>query len=356
MNAILGFAQLSLSEPAEPLGTNQRKFIGQIVKAGKHLLALINEVLDLARIEAGKIELSVEAVSIANVANECLPLIENMARDLNVRVQPFEAITSRTVMADYIRLKQVLLNLLSNAVKYNRAGGEVSLTATHVKPDRIRLNVIDTGVGIPESVRGSLFQPFQRLVAESSVVEGTGIGLALAKKLVIAMGGEIGFDSVEGTGSTFWIELPIAPEAIEGVAAFGPREQIRNSKHIEKSSILYIEDNPANVMLMEHVAARMAITFATAHNAELGIALAGKMMPNLIIMDINLPQMDGYEALKCLKKNPDTASIPVIALSASAMENEVARGKAAGFVEYHTKPIDVDEIAAAISRLTGAHS
>jgi CheY-like chemotaxis protein len=315
------------------------------------LLALINEVLDLARIEAGKIALSVEPVLVASVVGECLPLIQNSAREMNVEIQSLPAGTVLNVMADYIRLKQVLLNLLSNAVKYNRKGGKVAISARVDATDRVRISVSDTGLGIPESQQRNLFRPFQRLVAESSVIEGTGIGLALTKNLVIAMGGEVGFESVPGTGSTFWVEFPLASDAGVSASLARTKKPAAEIENRVKGCVLYVEDNPANVMLMEYIASRMSIQFMTAHNAELGIALAASQLPDLIIMDINLPQMDGYEALKCLKQNPVTASIPVMALSANAMPNDVERGLAAGFVRYHTKPIDVEEMVASIGEM-----
>jgi CheY-like chemotaxis protein len=208
-------------------------------------------------------------------------------------------------------------------------------------------------LGIPETLQGDLFRPFQRLVPESSVVEGTGIGLALTRNLVIAMSGEIGFESVAGTGTTFWIEFPLAPDTPTAADVASRIESATEGNSRAQSSVLYIEDNPANVMLMEHIAKRMSIRFMTAHNAELGIALAAAQKPDLIIMDINLPQMNGFEALTHLKQNPATASIPVIALSANAMEKDVERGLAAGFLRYHTKPIDVEEMVLSIGQMLG---
>ncbi len=357
MNAILGFGQLLLSEPTAPLGANQRAFVEQILKAGRHLLELINEILDLARIEAGKMVLSVEPVSVADVVSECLPLIQHMAGEKNVRIEPLPANLALQVTADYMRLKQVLLNLLTNAVKYNRNGGRVSIGVSTGAPGRARISVFDTGHGIPEALQKDLFQPFQRLGSNTLDVEGTGIGLALTRNLVTAMNGEIGFKSVLGTGTTFWIDLPLAaalsadaatPGKLKAAADAGAE---RNGEAGLERSILYIEDNPANVLLMEQIAKRMSIRFLTAHNAEIGIDLAASQQPELIVMDIDLPQMSGFEALAQLKQYPETATIPVIALSANAMPKDVARGLDAGFLSYHTKPIDVEEIIQTIRQI-----
>jgi CheY-like chemotaxis protein len=254
-------------------------------------------------------------------------------------------------MADYMRLRQSLLNLLSNAVKYNRSGGKVSIDVAARGASWVRISISDTGLGIPESLRGNLFRPFQRLVPESSAIEGTGVGLALTRNLVIAMEGQIGLESTVGSGTTFWIELPLASAVsaaadMAGMAAVAPQRDRRAQRRV-----LYIEDNPANVMLLEEIAKRLAIQLMSARSAELGIALATSQKPDLIIMDINLPQMNGYEALSHLKENPATASIPVIALSANAMEKDVDRGLAAGFERYHTKPIDVEEISRSIGQI-----
>jgi len=349
MNAILGFAQLLESEPGTTLGASQKRFIHEILKAGRHLLELINEVLDLARIEAGKLTISVEPVSISAVLRECLPLVQNMARERSIELTLPPQVPDRCVMADYMRLKQSLLNLLTNAVKYNRDGGTIRMAVSASGSERFRVSVADTGPGIPEARRAELFRPFNRLGLDAAAVEGTGIGLAITERLVKAMGGEIGFESEWGRGTTFWIDLPSAPAALgsdaagESAAAMPPHQ----GQAFERT-LLYVEDNPANVLLMEQIAKRMSMRFLSAPSAEIGIALAASAKPDVIVMDINLPQMSGYEALARLRANPATAGIPVMALTANAMEKDIARGLAAGFVSYLTKPLRIEEIVNAI--------
>jgi len=350
MNAILGFAQLLRSEPAAPLNADQSVFVEQILKAGRHLLALINEVLDLARIEAGKFVLSVEPVPLDSVISDCLSLVQNMARETNVSIDA-PATGGIYVSADHIRLKQVLLNLLNNAVKYNRPRGSVRVSVEARESNRVRIGVSDTGFGIPETMRDEVFRPFQRLVANSPGIEGTGIGLALSKNLVVAMGGEIGFESEPGTGTTFWVELPMVSSVVPDDGRAADRGAGIKRGSAVQGGILYIEDNPANVLLIERIAKRMSVRFISAEDAERGIVLAETEKPDLVILDINLPKMDGYEALARLKMNLATASIPVIALSASAMTSDVSRGLAAGFLRYHTKPVDVELIERSIREI-----
>jgi signal transduction histidine kinase/ActR/RegA family two-component response regulator len=360
MNAILGFAQLLETEPEAPLSANQRKFLRQINKAGEHLLGLINQVLDLARIESGKLSLSIEPVALRSVVDECLPLVQNLA--VQRELQPIEVrIDDIRVGADYVRLKQVLLNLLSNAIKYNRKGGSVSISAGR-RDGRVHIAVSDTGTGIPDDRIGELFQPFSRLGVQSADVEGTGIGLTLSKRLVESMDGTIGVDSEAGRGSTFWIELPLAEPA---AAAPGSADNAAEEPAVATDgdhgdgptrTVLYVEDNPANLMLMEELLRRMpAIRLLTANDAENGLKLAQETPPDLVILDINLPGIDGYEALKRLRSDPRTAATPVIAVSANAMPHDVERGIAAGFSEYHTKPIRFDAFLRSVARqLEGA--
>ena len=347
LHAILGFTQLLESEPTAPLAPAQRRFVDQILKAGRHLLQLINEILDLASIEAGKIRLSVEPVEVSAVVAECLPLIQEMALKRGITVSAPESFGGMRVLADYMKLKQSLLNLLSNAIKYNLPEGKVHIDVRAVSDQRIRISVEDTGLGIPQSRLGELFQPFHRLDSGGQDVEGTGIGLALTRSLVRAMDGEVGVSSVELQGSIFWMDLPAAPPA--GDCAAGARDSgAAAPSALEVTgtgrSILYVEDNPANVLVMEEIARRMSVRFLSAPDAESGLVLAAREKPDLIVMDINLPGMDGFEALARLHQNPATAAIPVMALSANAMDQDVMRGIAAGFVQYETKPYDLDQM------------
>ncbi len=358
LNAILGFAQLLESEPTAPLVEVQRRFVDQILKAGRHLLALINEILDLASIEAGKLRLSVEPVDVATVVAECLPLIQAMALKNGIVITTPSAIAGLRVLADPMRLKQSLLNLLANAVKYNRPGGRVSVDVRIVADERIRISVEDTGVGIPESMHGDLFRPFHRLESSAQDVEGTGIGLALTQTFVTAMGGEIGVSSVLQQGSTFWIELPAAPEARSGamLKESGPADEPAADITAYGHCLLYVEDSRANALVMEEIARRMSGRFISAPDAESGILLAAREQPDLIVMDIDLPRMNGYEALVCLRADPATAAIPVMALSANAMDGEVMRGIKAGFVRYETKPYEVEDMIRKIRQLLSGAS
>jgi signal transduction histidine kinase/CheY-like chemotaxis protein len=353
LNAILGFAQLLETEPSAPLAPAQKRFVDQILKASRHLLQLINEILDLASIESGKMRLSLEAVEVSSVVGECLPLIQAMALKNQVTVSVVPATGVPRVWADSMKLKQSLLNLMSNAVKYNRVGGSVSVDVRGVPGHKIRITVQDTGVGIPLEMQGDLFRPFHRMSATALDVEGTGIGLALTRSIVVAMGGEIGFSSAWQQGSLFWIELPVAQvhERRRSRGVLPQTEAPVLSIAGMQRSLLYIEDNPANVLVMEELARRMSVRFIAAEDAERGIRLAAQELPDLIVMDINLPGMDGYEALARLRQDPATQHIPIMALSANAMDRDVMRGLEAGFIRYETKPYEVEDMIHKIGRL-----
>lgn len=357
LNAIIGFSRLLQSDRREPPTARQKDRLTEILKGGQHLLELINEVLDLARIEAGKVAISPEDVQLEEVFEECLTLTEILAAERGVKiiVSPVEAETP-VVRADYTRCKQALLNILSNAVKYNREQGEVVLSCRSAPNGMIRVSVSDTGKGIAEEKQKEIFEPYSRLGAEATETEGTGIGLTLTKRLVELMDGEIGFESTEGEGSTFWIDLPQAKELVVSEEATSITKKAQ-AKQGESSAglLLYVEDNPANLKLLEEVINDRLpnLSVLSAHTAELGLDMAKEHKPNVIILDINLPGMDGFAALRQLMSFEDTRDIPVIALSANAMPHDIKKGRDAGFRCYLTKPIDPDEVQSAVEEVLG---
>ncbi|MBC7906952.1 MAG: response regulator [Rhodospirillaceae bacterium] len=354
LNAILGFAQLLLTGRPGPLTDKQRGQLGHILKGGNHLLELINEVLDLARIEAGKLALSVEPVDPVPLLTECLALARSYAQRNGVVVEDWRMNGHAQVWIDYTRFKQVLLNLISNGIKYNRPNGTVSL-AVFAGADMVRFAVTDTGQGIPADKVSSLFQPFNRLGAEATEVEGTGVGLTITKRLVEAMNGQMGFETEEGVGTTFWVDVPRVEGAV--LAGSGPSEpadvhSLELANHGCHWRLLYVEDNPANIQLMRALASELPnVALTTTHTAELGLELALREMPDLIVLDVNLPGMDGIEAVHRLKQMEKTRNIPVIALSANVTQGAIRRGLDAGFVKYLMKPLDIPEFLATLDEL-----
>jgi PAS domain S-box-containing protein len=345
LNAILGFAQLINSDSPPPT-PSQVASIDQILHAGWYLLDLINEILDLAQIESGKLALSREPTSLAEVMLECQAMIEPQGQKRGIKMTFPESGVPCFVDADRTRLKQVLINLLSNAIKYNQPNGTVVVDYIRTTPERIRITVRDSGAGLPPDMLAQLFQPFNRLGQERSTEEGTGIGLVMSKRLVELMGGLIGVESTVGSGSVFWFELNSTAEprleAGTAEAAEAPPAPIQRCMHLR--TLLYVEDNPANLKLIEQLIARRAdIRLLTARDGMLGIQLARTHRPDVILMDINLPGISGIEALKMLRDDPATAHMPVIALSANAMPRDIEKGLQAGFFRYLTKPIKVDE-------------
>ncbi|PLW83945.1 hypothetical protein CWI75_00890 [Kineobactrum sediminis] len=352
LNAILGFGQLLESDPERPLTKTQTDNVREIRHAGDHLLELVNEVLDLSRIESGRLEVSLEPVVISDIVSACVAQIQPLAyqRDIDIEV---EMGTSQTVYADYRRLRGVLLNLLSNAVKYNSQGGRIMLFCTATDHQRLRISVRDTGHGIAAEKLGRLFRPFERLESHLSAIEGTGIGLALAKKLIEAMHGEIGVHTVRGEGSTFWFELPITGVSATATTQEHTEAEISTPTAIDSAShrVLYIEDNPANLRLVQKIlAVRKDIELLDAATAETGLAVAAAQQPDLILLDLNLPGMDGFEALDQLRANPVTRDIPVIAVTANAMTHNIKRGAAASFDDYVTKPLKIESFLASVDR------
>ena len=345
LNAILGFAQLMESGTPPPTAA-QRQSIDQILQAGWYLLELINEILDLALIESGKLSLSPEPTSLADVLSDCRGMIEPLALKNGIGLTFPCLDDSPFVKADRTRLKQVLINLLSNAIKYNRAGGSVEVICTMSATQRTRIAVHDTGDGLSAEKLTQLFQPFNRLGQETGSEEGTGIGLVVSKRLVELMGGAIGAESTVGVGSTFWIELHAAhaPHLVvaapESAAAVPPHAPADAPLH----TLLCVEDNPANLMLVEKLLERRPdIRLLVAKDGIRGVERARAARPDVILMDINLPGISGLIALGILAGDPGTANIPVIALSANAMPGDIEKGLAAGFFRYLTKPIKVNE-------------
>jgi len=350
LNAILGFAQLM--ESGTPLPTpTQKSSINQILQAGWYLLELINEILDLALIESGKLSLSMEPISLLEVLHDCQAMIEPQAQKSGVRMTFPDSDSHYFVNADRTRVKQVLINLLSNAIKYNRAGGSVEVTVSAITEGRLHINVRDTGEGLSKEKLAQLFQPFNRLGQEAGEEEGTGIGLVVSKRLIELMGGEIGAESTAGVGSVFWIELNLAPEPHFALEADMPLGLLATPlpADVGLRTLLYVEDNRANMQLVEQLIERRPdMRLLSAGDGIRGITLARIHQPDVILMDINLPGISGIQALKILREDPVTAHIPVLALSANAMPRDIEKGLTAGFFRYLTKPIKVTEFMEAL--------
>jgi signal transduction histidine kinase/ActR/RegA family two-component response regulator len=344
LNAILGFAQLM--ETGEPAPTAaQKDSIDQILQAGWYLLELINEILDLALIESGKLSLSQEPVSLAELLADCQAMTEPQAHKSGIRMHFPTLAGAWSVRADRTRVKQVLVNLLSNAIKYNRVGGRVDVSCSSAGTGRTRISVQDSGDGLSPDRLAQLFESFNRLGQEAGAQEGTGIGLVVSKRLVELMGGSIGVDSTPGVGSVFWFELERSDDDLTLQAAEAPVTMPAPlAAGSATRTLLCVEDNPANLMLVERLLARRPdLRLLSAHDGRRGVEMARALRPDVVLMDINLPGISGLTALRILAEDPATSHIPVIALSANAMPHDIEKGLRAGFFRYLTKPIKVGE-------------
>ena len=345
LNAVLGFGQLLQLDGLRP---DQQDSVDHIVRAGAHLLELIDEVLDISRVEAGHLRLSLEPVSVEEVVADALGMVRPLAAARGVALSEVVPGGDHHVRADRQRLRQVLVNLLANAVKYNRDDGEVTVRCEPAGGS-LRLVVDDTGIGLSPHDQARLFQPFERLGAEHTDVEGTGLGLALTKQLVEVMGGAIGVTSEVGVGSSFWVELPLTEAPSETAASPVLPSAARPPSADVARTVLYVEDNLSNVKLVERVVARRPeVDFMVAMHGSLAIELAREHRPSLILLDLHLPDMSGEEVLRRLRADARTADTPVVVLSADATSGQVERLRASGAADYLTKPFDIPRLLAVI--------
>lgn len=362
MNAILGFGQM-LELDAGGFSDTQKSSVKEILDAGQHLLNLINEVLDLAHIESGHIDLSLRTVMLGEIIVDSLNLIRPLANERDIEVSllddgidiTLEQLLQKNyaVISDVTRLRQVFINLLSNAIKYNNKNGKVTISCSITSNNKIRVSISDTGKGVSVEKQGYLFKAFNRLGAEETEIDGTGIGLVITKNIVELMGGNIGVESELNKGSTFWFELPRSESTPKNISVPKQDKAIDplHGQVTDNKSILYIEDNLANLRLVSHLLGHLEnLDMLEAYEPLKGLRLAEEYNPDLILLDINLPNIDGYEVLSRLRKSKVTRNTPVIAISANAMEKDIERGIEAGFDGYITKPIDVKALLEMVKR------
>ncbi len=355
LNAVLGFAQLLERDRKNPLDARQIERVQHVLRGGEHLLRLIDDVLDLAKIESGRVAVSIEQVSLEDVLREVLTTLEPMATRASIQMELAPLPEGPLVVtADRTRLAQVLMNFGSNAIKYGRKDGFVRFDVKETGA-RARIAIVDNGIGIPDAKRDRIFEPFQRAGQETGPIEGTGIGLAISKRLAELMHGHVGFSSEEGRGSTFWIDVPLhripTGEQPPVRQRSGPLSPLTEGES-ERFKVVYVEDNPSNIAFMRDVMDELtSVELLTAPTAEIGLELIRAHLPTVVIMDINLPGMSGVDAVRILKAQPETRDIPVIGLSAAALPSDGKRAVDAGFRRYLTKPVKVVELTAALEEL-----
>jgi PAS domain S-box-containing protein len=354
LNAVLGFAQLLERDRKQPLSDRQQERLQHVLHGGEHLLRLIDDVLDLSRIEAGRITISCEPVVVRDVLAEVLTTLDPMAARAQIKLE-LAAVPADLprVVADRTRLAQILMNFGSNAIKYGRPEGRASFEATG-SGDNVRITVIDDGIGIPADKRGKLFEPFQRAGQETGPIEGTGIGLVISKRLAGLMQGSVGFTSEAGQGSRFWVEVPMHRATAAELTATSHTVPTTSPLAAAgaRHKVVYVEDNPSNIAFMRDLVEDLAsVELLTAPTAEIGLPLIRSHQPAVVIMDINLPGMSGLDAIKQLQQWPDTREIPIVGLSAAALIRDTARAQEAGFYRYLTKPVKVAELTAVLEEL-----
>lgn len=351
MNAILGFSQILEQNYEQRFTEDDLDLISEILTAGYHLLELINEVLDLSQVESGNLQLKLENIELSTILNQCVSLVKPIAAESNIKISLPNINKAVYIFTDRIRIKQVIINLLANAIKYNKINGEIEIKyETRDRDRKLILSVKDTGIGIPDELQDRVFTPFDRLYANSTSVEGTGIGLTLAKKIIELMDGKIGFDSTEGIGSTFWLEMNLGAEDSANTSIETVCDGKMNSN--EKYSVLYVEDNPANLRLVSNFLNRQGnITLYDANNGSIALDLLSSTNTfNLILLDIQLPgDINGFDILKEIRTDSKRPDIPVIAISANATEHDINEGLNAGFNDYITKPINIDKFMSSIN-------
>ena len=344
LNGILGFAQLLETTKTTP---TQKDYLDEILNSGKHLLSLIDDILDISRIEAGKVNLNIENADVYRIAQKSATTLRPLARKDKIKIKVDTNLKKNMVHADPLRLKQAILNFISNAVKYNKKRGEVRIHCSK-EGNHLKIMVTDTGIGIPETLQDRLFQPFDRLGVEDLKIKGTGIGLLITKKIIEVMDGTVGVESKEGEGSTFWLRLPLSDKVVVRRRKLATKDGV-----IKGIDVLYIEDNPVNIKLMERLIPKVTgrkITVAI--DAESGLEKLKKdANPNVIFLDISLPGMSGYDLKKKLDEDPKLSSIPVIACSAHVMSEHIEKAKKQGFFDYLVKPISIDKLREKLTRV-----